>query len=119
MTRTPGPNPPATLTWTHEQGLYLAEHDFTVWALAAHSVHRGKSGWSGTDEWHLHRAYPKPDEVGWTAGTVPLDHGRWIARPGVRNLARAKRIAAWIVANVDAAAQMTHHEIAEAAGAER
>ncbi|WP_340686371.1 hypothetical protein LCL61_08780 [Amycolatopsis coloradensis] len=107
---------PAELVWTEERGLYLTEHDYTVWALAAHSVHRGKSGWSGTDEWHLHRAYPDPENVGWTAGTLPLDHGRWLARPGRRNLERAKRLAAWIIANPDAAAQMTHREIVRAAG---
>ncbi|OXM44944.1 hypothetical protein CFP71_39530 [Amycolatopsis thailandensis] len=111
-------NPPAELVWTDEQGLYLTEHDYTVWALAAHSVHRGKSGWSSTDEWHLHRAYPDPDNVGWTAGTLPLDHGRWIAGPGRRNLARAKRIAAWIIANPGAADRMMHHEIVQAAGEE-
>jgi hypothetical protein len=65
-------NPPARLAWTTRQGLYLAEYDYTVWALAAHSVHRGKSGWSGTDEWHLHRAYPDLDEVWWAGGIVPL-----------------------------------------------
>ncbi|RSM77069.1 hypothetical protein DL991_21215 [Amycolatopsis sp. WAC 01375] len=111
-------NPPAELVWTDQQGLYLTEHNDTVWALGAHSVRRGKSGWSGTDEWHLHRAYPESEDVGWVAGTVPLDHGRWIAPPGRRHLPRAKRIAAWIIANPDAAARMTHHEIVQAAGKE-
>lgn len=107
-------NPPAKLTWTNQQGLYLAEYDYTVWALATHSVHRGKSGWSGTDEWHLHRVYPDPDDVGWVVGTVPLDHGRWLARPGKRGFVQAKRLATWIIANPDTAARMAHHEIVRA-----
>ncbi|HKS43650.1 MAG TPA: hypothetical protein VJT49_00780 [Amycolatopsis sp.] len=107
-------SPPANLTWSDQQGLYLAEYDSTVWALATHSVHRGKAGWSDTDEWHLHRAYPNPDEVGWVAGHVPLDHGRWLARPGKRGFKRAKQIAAWIIANREAADGMGHHQIVSA-----
>ena len=112
-------NPPAELTWTDQQGLYLAEHNETVWALTTHSVHHGRSGWSGSDEWHLHRAYPHPDEVGWVAGHVPLDHGRWLASPGRRGFKRAKQIAAWIIANPQAADGMTHGQIVNAMDGDR
>ncbi len=105
-------NDPAALTWTPDQRAYVTEHDGARWALIAHAVHRGKSGWSGTDEWCLHRIDP-PDPV--TAyGAWPIDDGRWLAHPGRRGLARAKEIAAWIIANPGAADGMTHHQITDA-----
>lgn len=104
-------NPPAIVKWTNQQGLYLAKHNETLWALVTHSAHRGKAGWSGTDEWHLHRAYPATGEVGWVVGSVPLDHGRWLARPGRCGFEKAKRLAAWIIANPTEADCMAHHEI--------
>ncbi|MFD8492423.1 hypothetical protein [Amycolatopsis sp. NPDC059657] len=110
-------NPPAQLTWTQEaERLHVAEHDGVVWALVAHSVHRGKSGWSGTDEWNLHRAHPDPEDVEATIGDMSLDHGRWVAGP--RKIAAAKRIAAWIATNSAAADRMVLDEIAAAAGVE-
>ncbi len=105
-------NDPAPLTWTAEQDAYVTEHHGARWALIAHAVHRGKSGWSGTDEWHLHRIDP-PEPVN-AYGTWPIDHGRWLAHPGRRGLAQAKRIAAWIIANPDAADAMTHGQILDA-----
>lgn len=110
-------NPPARLTWSLDQAAYVTEYRGTRWALITHSAHRGKSGWSGTDEWHLHRIDP-PTPVG-AYGSWPIDHGRWLARPGRRGLAEARRIAAWIIANPAAADAMTHRQITDAMEASR
>ncbi len=110
-------NHPAALTWTQDQNAYVTEHDGIRWALIAHSVHRGTSGWSGTDEWHLHRIDPPTPATAY--GTWLIDHGRWLATPGRNGLARAQRIAAWIIANPAAADRLTHSQIVDALEASR
>ncbi|MFI9449199.1 hypothetical protein [Amycolatopsis sp. NPDC052450] len=106
-------NRPANLTWTRETPtLFLTEHNGSQWALIAHSTHRGKSGWSGTNEWHLHRANPDHGDVVGAIGNIPIGHGRWVAKPGAHKI--AQRIAAWIIANPNTADHMAHHEIATA-----
>lgn len=95
-------NPPAKLVWDDRN---LTEHEGQRWMLFERSANRGKSGWSGTDEWHL--SQPVDD-----AGVVPdPEECRWVACPGRKGLARAKKLAAWIVANQEQADRMTMSRI--------
>lgn len=102
-------NPPATLEWRQiGEGCYVTEHEGKPWTLAAHSVHLGKAGWSGTNEWHLH---------GGDEHTSPGSEGRWLCPAGrgtqfhKTKLVRAQKLAAWILANPDKAATMVLREI--------
>lgn len=102
-------NPPATLEWRRlGENLYVTEYDGSPWTLAAHSSDKGKAGWSGTNEWHLHEGDKHARHS---------DEGRWLcpAGRGTRfhktKLVRAQTLAAWIVANQETAAAMTMDRI--------
>lgn len=110
-------NPPATLEWRRlDESCYVTEHNGQPWTLWAHSVHRGKAGWSGTNEWHLHEG----DE-----NTSNGSEGRWLCPAGrgiqfhKTKLDLAMRLAAWIVANQERVERMTMGEIRSAAIGDR
>lgn len=101
----PAVNPPAVLEWHRlDEGCYVTNHEGQPWMLWAHSVHRGKSGWSGTNEWHLHEG----DE-----NTAQGSEGRWLCPAGrgtqfhKTKLVRAQKLAAWIIPNRERADRMT------------
>jgi hypothetical protein len=105
-------NPPAELTWTqHSDTFHWTTYRGQRWAIHARSAWLGKSGWSGTNEWHL-------DPIVSTSSFV-TKQGRWLvsAGRGARitkvGTDRAKRLAAWILANQATADRMTMTQIHE------
>ena len=103
-------NPPAELVWTQEgETFHWTTYAGQRWAITARSAWLGKGGWSGTNEWHL-------DRVVSTAALV-TEPGRWLvsAGRGARTTKvgtdRAKRLAAWILANHARANRMTMTQI--------
>jgi hypothetical protein len=86
-------NPPAKLKWTSPDDgeSFTAEHDGDTWLLWRKPAWTGKRGWAKKSTWHLARMLA--DCV------YDSDECRHIAPHRKSDLPRAKRIAAFILAN--------------------
>lgn len=98
-------NPPADITWeTDGDGAFVTLVDGQRWLLWRRLAWEGKRGYAKKATWHL--APLLGDSTAYDS-----DRCRYIAPHRNSDLPRAKKVAAWILANQDAADRMTLGDI--------